>query len=60
MALLPLDVNVGEGWPAFPGKDGGWRNFLRALRAREPAEPESAKTKTQLPDPPEHRASASE
>ena len=47
-------------WPAFPGKDGGWRNFLRAAGAREPAEPESAKTKAQLGDQPEHQAPASE
>jgi hypothetical protein len=47
-------------WPAFPGKDGGWRNFLRALRAREPAELESAKTKAQLGDPPEHQVPATE
>lgn len=47
-------------WPAFPGKDGRWRNFLRAARAIGFAEPESAKTKAQLADPREHRASASE
>jgi hypothetical protein len=37
-------------WPAFPGKDGGRRNFLRDVRAREFAEPGSAKLKAQLGD----------
>ena len=46
--------------PAFPGKDGGWRNFLRAARAREFAKPESAKTKAQLGDRPDRHAPASE
>ena len=44
----------------FPGKDGGWRNFLRDARAREFAEPESAKIKVQLGDRPDRRAPASE
>jgi len=59
-AVLPSESERRRRWPAFPGKDGGWRNFLRAAAAREFAEPESAKTKAQLGDPPEHRASASE
>jgi hypothetical protein len=47
-------------WPAFPGKDGGWRNFLRAAGARGFAEPESAKRKAPLRDRPDHQAPASE
>src|SRR5205085_6519995 len=47
-------------WPAFPGKDGGRRNFLSNAGAREPAEPESAKPKAQLADRPNHQVPTSE
>jgi len=47
-------------WPAFPGKDGGRRNFLRVAGARGFAEPESAKRKAPLRDRPDHQALASE
>jgi hypothetical protein len=46
--------------PAFPDEDGGWRNFLRAARAREFAKPESARTKAQLGDRRDRHAPASE
>ena len=45
-------------WPAFPGKDGGWRNFLRAAGARGFAEPEPAKRKAPLRDRPDYLAPA--
>jgi len=59
-AVLPLEASVGDWLPAFPGKDGGWRNFLRAARAREFAKPESARTKAQLGDRRDRHAPASE
>jgi len=60
-AVLPSGSERRRRWAAFPGKDGGWRNFLRAAGAREFVEPpESAKTKAQLGDPPEHQVPASE
>src|SRR6266403_732031 len=59
-AVLPLEASVGRLLPAFPGKDGGWRNFLRAARAREFAKPESARTKAQLGDRRDRHAPASE
>jgi hypothetical protein len=59
-AVLPLEAERRRLLPAFPGKDGGWRNFLRAARAREFAKPESARTKAQLGDQRDRRAPASE
>jgi len=47
-------------WPEFPGKDGGWRNFLSDAGARESAELGSAKTKAALGDRPNYLATASE
>jgi hypothetical protein len=42
---LPLDANVSEGGQHSQARMVGGEIFLRALRAREPAEPGSAKTK---------------
>jgi len=45
---------------AFPGKDGGWKNFLSNAKARGFAEPESAKTKAQPGGQSDHQVPASE
>jgi len=49
-AVLPLEVNVGEGRQHSQAKDGGQGKILRYARAREFAEPDSAKTTAQLGD----------
>ena len=59
-AVLPPEANVGEGRQHSQARMVGGGNFLRDARAREFAEPESAKTKAQLRDRPDHRAPASE
>lgn len=59
-AVLPLEANVGEGGQHSQARMVGEGTFLRDARAREFAEPESAKTKPQLRDRPGRRAPASE
>src|SRR6266481_1665504 len=59
-AVFPLEANVGEGSQHSQARMVGRRKFLRAARAKEFAEPESAKTKIQLADRSVHRTPASE
>jgi len=60
MALLPLEANVGESRQHSQARMVGRGKFLRDARAREFAEPESAKTKAQLRDRQDHHTPASE
>ena len=55
-AVFPLEVNVGKDGQHSQARMVGRRKFLRAAGAREFAEPESAKSKAQLPDRSDHRA----
>jgi hypothetical protein len=59
-AVFPLDANVGKDDQHSQARMVGRRKFLRAARAKEFAEPESAKTKAQLPDRSDHHAPTSE
>jgi hypothetical protein len=59
-AVLPQEVNVGEGRQHSQARMVGRRKFLRAAEAREFAEPESAQTTAQFGDRPDHRAPAME
>ena len=59
-AVFPLDANVGKDGQHSQARMVGRRKFLRAARARGFAEPESAKTKAQLPARSDHHASTSE
>ena len=58
--LLPLKAKVGEGRQHSQARMVGKGKFFRDARAREFAEPESAKTKDPLGDQPDHQAPASE
>src|SRR5208283_4709461 len=59
-AVFPLEANVGEGGQHSQARMVGGRKFLRAAGAKEFAEPESAKSKAQLPDRSDHRAPTTE
>ncbi len=59
-AVFPLEANVGEGRQHSQARMVGRRKFLRAARAKEFAESESAKSKAQLPDRSDHHALTSE
>jgi hypothetical protein len=59
-AVFPLDANVGEGRQHSQARMVGRRKFLKAARAKEFAEPESAKTKAQLADRSDHHAPTTE
>jgi hypothetical protein len=59
-AVFPLEANVGGGRQHSQARMVGRRKFLKAARAKEFAEPESAKTKAQLADRSDHRTPASE
>jgi len=59
-AVLPLEANVGEGGQHSQARMVGNGKFLRDARAREFAEPESAKTKAQLLDRSDRHAPTSE
>src|SRR5437879_12891793 len=53
-AVLPLEANVGESRQHSQARMVGRGKFLRDARAREFAEPESAKTKAQVRNRHEH------
>ena len=58
---MPLETERRGRAPEIPGKDGGGKKiFLRDARAREFAEPESAKTQAKQGDRSDHRAPAGE
>src|SRR5467141_20788 len=59
-AVFPLEANVGEGSQHSQARMVGRRKFLRAARAKEFAEPESAKTKAQRVDRSVHGTPATE
>jgi len=59
-AVFPLEANIGEVRQHSQARMVGRRKFLRDARAKEFAEPESAKTKAQLADRSDHRTPASE
>jgi hypothetical protein len=59
-AVLPLEVNVGEGRQHSQARMVGKGKFLRYARARGFAKPDSAKTTPQLGDRLDHRAPAME
>lgn len=59
-AVFPLEARVGRDGQHSQARMVGRRKFLRAARAKEFAESESAKRKAQLPDRSEHRAPTTE